>query len=174
MRYVGLVRAVMIGREGLTREALLGVAADAGAHDAVSHLATGNLTFDCPAAVLDGVVARLESGVSAVVGRPTLVAVRPLAFVQTLLARQPFADRDQAGWECEVAFLRHDAPTLAPGALPDPGRTVIVAVGDRELAAARPRDGAARPACNRLLERASGLHATARGIGTLERLAKKG
>src|SRR5687768_1554076 len=46
MRYVGLVRNVMLGREGLHRYVLLRLVDAAGGRSAASHLTTGNLTFD--------------------------------------------------------------------------------------------------------------------------------
>jgi hypothetical protein len=46
MRYVGLVRNVMLGREGLHRDVLLRPVDAAGGRSAQSHLAAGNLTFD--------------------------------------------------------------------------------------------------------------------------------
>jgi len=46
LRYVALIRNVMIGRAGLDRDALLQIFAGAGAMDPRSHLATGNVSFD--------------------------------------------------------------------------------------------------------------------------------
>ena len=46
MQYVGLVRNVMLGREGLHRDVLLRLVDAAGGRAATSHLRTGNLPFD--------------------------------------------------------------------------------------------------------------------------------
>jgi uncharacterized protein (DUF1697 family) len=60
MRYVGLVRNVMTGREGLIRDVLLQLLDAAGDREGRLHLATGNLTFEADPAELDDVVRRLE------------------------------------------------------------------------------------------------------------------
>jgi uncharacterized protein (DUF1697 family) len=46
MHYVGLVRNVMLGRQGLDRVLLLRLVDAAGGRSAESHLTTGNLTFE--------------------------------------------------------------------------------------------------------------------------------
>ena len=173
VRWVAFVRNVMVGREGLSREQLLDVARRAGAEDVRSHITTGNLTLtaaDDP----DALARQLEDGVSAVIGRQELVAVRRLQWLRELVDTTPFAGLDTDAWSTEVALLRHDAPSLDAAALGDTQRTVIVRVLDREVLAARPRDGGRRPHVNPLTERASGRPATSRGWSTLERIADRG
>ncbi len=171
MRWVGLVRNVMLGRDGLHRVVLLEAATAAGAERVRSHLTTGNLTFDADPTEVDTVVGHLESSISRVVGRPTMVALRRHECLRDLVARDLFAGVPEQEWECEVAFLRHDAPALEPGRLPPTRRTGLVAAYDRELATVRPRTGGRRPHVTTLLERATGEPATARGWSTLCRLA---
>ena len=79
MRYVGLVRNVMLGRQGLDREILLRLVAVAGGRDVASHLATGNLTFDAAPGRLDDVVRRLEDGIAGAIGHREPVVVRTAA-----------------------------------------------------------------------------------------------
>lgn len=173
VRWVAFVRNVMVGREGLDRERLLDVARRAGGEDVRSHITTGNLTFtavDAP-----GTLARqLEDGVSAIIGRWEMVAVRPLDWLRELVATKPFEGVDAGAWATEVALLRHDAPPLELAALGATERTVVVRVLDREVLAARPQDGGHRPHPNTLAERASGRPATSRAWSTLERVAAKG
>ena len=76
MRYVGLVRNVMLGREGLDRDVLLRLLHAAGGRDGVSCLVTGNLLFDAAPSRLDAVVRRLEGGMADVIGRREPVIVR--------------------------------------------------------------------------------------------------
>ena len=161
----------MVGREGLHRSVLLDLAARAGCADVRSFLTTGNVTFESGADDADRVTSALESGVEDVLGRRELVALRPVAWVQELVSVDRFAGYDPAEWVLEVAFLRHDAPALDVSMLDDSRRTVIVEARDRELLAARPRSGGARPHVNRLLEAASGQPATSRGWSTLQRVA---
>jgi len=174
VRWVGLVRNVMVGRDGLHRAALLDAVEQAGGADARSYITTGNVTFDADEADVDDVTLRLEAAISDVVQRPTMVAVRSLAWVRDLVAQDVFAGYDRAAWELEVSFLRPGAPPLDPATVPASYRTEVVAAWDWGLATARPPDGTQRPHVNRLLERANGLPATARGWGTLVRLAEGG
>ena len=173
MRWVAFVRNVMVGREGLHREALMELAREAGGTDVRSHLATGNLTFT--AAIGPGVLAdRLEAGLERVIGRAEMVAIRPLSWLGRLVDSDPFAALHSSEWGFEVAFLRHDAPALDPSHLGDAQRTVLARIDDRELFAARPVQGGKRPHVNRLLERATGRTATSRGWSTLQRIVDAG
>jgi uncharacterized protein (DUF1697 family) len=171
MRWVGLVRNVMLGRDGLDRALLLDIAARAGGSRARSHLTTGNLTFDAAPQDIDGLCRRLEAEISGIVSRPTMVAIREHAWLTELVGRDVFAGVAEDEWECEVAFLRHDSRSIDPDSFPEARRTRLVATYEREVVAARPREGSARPHVTRLLERASGQPATARGWSTLCRVA---
>jgi uncharacterized protein (DUF1697 family) len=174
VRWVGFVRNVMIGREGLTQARLLEVAAASGATLARSHRATGNLSFEAPVRDIGAVVDALESGIGDVLGRPELVAVRRLDSIRALVDSDPFRGWDPAEWALEVSFLRHDAPRVTAAQLGDSRRTMVVAVREREVMAARPIAGGARPHVNSLLQRASGLPATSRGWSTLVHIAGVG
>jgi len=118
------------------------------------------------------VVQRVEHGIQQVLGREEMFAVRSVTWLRSLVAEDRFANFvDAADWETEVAFLRHDAPVVDRNRIGDSRRTVLVEVRSREVLAARPRSGGARPHVNRLLEQAANLPATARGWSTLERIA---
>jgi uncharacterized protein (DUF1697 family) len=171
MRWAGFVRNVMLGREGLHREVLLAIARDAGADDVRSHLTTGNLTFTAEPERAPEIAGRIATRLERVVGRAEPVILRELVWLRNLCDTDPFAGYDPSGWELEMAMVSLEAPPLAPTSLPDTGRTVVLAVLDRELLTARPRDGGNRPHVNQLLELASGRRATARGWSTLQRLA---
>ncbi|HET7902231.1 MAG TPA: DUF1697 domain-containing protein [Candidatus Nanopelagicales bacterium] len=171
MRWAALVRNVMVGREGLTRAVLLDALQRSGGARPESLLTTGNLRFDAASREAPLVVGRLEERLESILGRRELVAARSQDSLLELLALDPFAGFSADEWECEVAFLRHDAPAIRPASLGDSGRTVLLAVRTREVVAARPRTGGRRPHVNRLLEHATGRPATARGWSTLQRLA---
>ncbi len=171
MRWLGLVRNVMIGREGLHRAVLLDLVERASGTEVVSHLTTGNVTFTAPARSAGALAVAIERGVRDVVGRDELVVLRPLTWLEELVSVDRFGAVD-AGWEHEVGLLRHDAPVLSPADLPDPQRTLLVEVRDREVLTARPRTGGRRPHVNRLLETATGQRSTARGWSTLQRIAR--
>ena len=171
MRWVGLVRNVMIGREGLHRDVLLQLLADAGAKDGRSHLATGNLTFTAPERDVAGVVRRLEEGIAAVIGRPEPVVIRRHPWFQELVATDPFASYDRAEWELLVAFLPLQSPPIDPSRIGPVKGTVILRVSDHELIGARPAGGRA-PHVLVLAERAAGCKATSRGWSTVVRLSQ--
>lgn len=171
MQWVGLVRNVMLGREGLSRDVLLEVVDAAGGSGARSYLTTGNVTFHADPDALDHVVESIEDGVEQVLGRREIVAVRAVPWLRAFVAVDRFGAFADAEWEVEVAFLRHDAPRIDQDRLADPRRTVLLEVGPREVLAARPRTGGARPHVNRLLEQATDSPATARGWSTLQRVA---
>lgn len=171
MHWVGLVRNVMLGREGLTQDVLLDVVGDAGGLDGRSHLTTGNVTFHADRQELDSVVERLENGIEQILGRREICAVRQVTWLQGLVAQDRFQHFGRE-WETEVAFLRHDAPVIDRNRIGDPRRTVLVAVLRREVLTARPRSGGGRPHVNRLLEQASQSPATARGWSTLQRIVQ--
>jgi uncharacterized protein (DUF1697 family) len=171
MQWAGLVRNVMLGREGLSRDVLLDVVGTAGGMTVRSYLTTGNVTFSAASGQLDGIVERVESGIEQVLGRREMVAVRSLQWLRALVAVDRFGEFADGEWETEVAFLRHDAAPLRANEIGDSRRTVLVEVRSREVLAARPRTGGARPHVNRLLERAVRSPATARGWATLQRIA---
>ena len=174
MRWVGLVRNVMIGREGLHRDVLLGLLADSGGANGRSHLATGNLTFTAPARDIGRVTRQLEAGIADVIGRTEPVIMRRLDWLASFVADDPFADFDPESWELLVALLPTTARPVDPARIPDSRGTVVVSVRDRELLTARPRTVPPSPHGNMLMERASGVKSTSRGWSTLLRLATKG
>lgn len=171
MRWVGLVRNVMLGRDGLHRALLVDAVATSGGSNVRSYLTTGNVTFDAEPREIDTLNGRIEAEISQIVSRPTMVAIRAHPWLCDLVSNDIFVGLDEREWECEVAFLRHTAPELDPRSIPVTRRTRLIAAYDKELAAARPRTGSARPHVTTLLERASGEPATARGWNTLHRIA---
>jgi len=172
MRWVSLVRNVMLGREGLHRLVLLDVVGAAGCSNAQSHLTTGNVSFDCSEEDIDEAVAAMEAGVESVIGRHEMVAVRSLTSIRQFVEVDRFAGLDPTEWQTEVAFVRHDAPAIEVELLGETGRTVVVEARDRELLVARPPSGPARPHVNLIAERATRSPATSRGWSTLQRIVR--
>jgi uncharacterized protein (DUF1697 family) len=170
MRYVGLVRNVMLGREGLHRDVLLGLVDAAGGRSAASHLTTGNLTFDAAPSQLDGVVGRLEDGIAGVIGRREPVIVREVAWLRDLVASDPFAAFPVDRWEIAVAFLRLTSVPLDPAAVPRIDGLEAVDVRPHELLMAGRRD-VRRPGATYLLPRPWRDEATTRAWSTVQRLA---
>jgi uncharacterized protein (DUF1697 family) len=169
---VGLVRNVMLGREGLHRSVLVDLVTTAGGSDVASYLTTGNVTFSADVGAVTGIVGRLQDSLAAVIGREEIVAVRSRAWLRELVARAPFAAYDAASWYQEVAFLPASATPLPDLPIGVTGSTVVVEVGARELLTARPVSGPRGPHANPLIERLSGARATSRGWSTVIRLAR--
>jgi len=170
MRWMGLVRNVMLGREGLDRELLLRLTRDAGGGEPRSFLTTGNLTFTAEPDDLDDVVTGLEAGIAGVLGRREIVVVRSMDWLGQLVAEDPFRGYERQDFELEVCFIPHTAPPIVADDLADSRPTLLVDVRDRELLTARPHSRSSLPHGNRLLERATGQPATARAWSTLERI----
>jgi uncharacterized protein (DUF1697 family) len=171
MRWVGFVRNVMIGREGLHRAVLLRLIEEAGGNDGRSHLATGNVTFTANVRDIATVVRRLEQGIESVIGRHEPVITRRFSWLQEFVSADLFGGYEDGQWELLVALLPADAAPLDPARLDEPGRTVILQVREHELIGARPIDQKA-PHVNGLAQRAAGIKTTSRGWSTLQRISR--
>ncbi|HET7432367.1 MAG TPA: DUF1697 domain-containing protein [Nocardioides sp.] len=174
MRWAGFVRNVMLGREGLDRETLLGIVERAGGRDVRNHLTTGNVTFDAAPSRAAAVGRRAEAAIAAVIGRPEPMILREVSWLRAVVEDDPFAPYRDGDAALEVGFLPLTGEPLDPDRLPDPGRTVLVRVGRREVWTARPPEGGRRPHVVSLLEAATGARATSRGSSTLERIVRAG
>ena len=167
--YAALVRNVMVGRQGLHRQVLLDLLAEAGAELPRSHLATGNLTFTAPARVAEGIVAHLEAGIAHVIGRSEPVIARSDDELADLVAADPFAGYDPRDHELEVALLDCRSNPFPPVDANQKG-AVVVAVRPHELCLAGDRTVANRAHANWLAEKVQPSRATSRAWSTLLRL----
>jgi uncharacterized protein (DUF1697 family) len=174
MRWVGFVRNVMLGREGLHRDVLLDIVEAAGGTDVRNHLTTGNVTFAAPPARAGAIGRRAEAGIATVLGRQEPVILRELAWLQALVEDDPFEAYRDGQWELEVGFLPLDVAPLDPAQLRNPEPTVVLRVGQREVFTARPREGRHRPHVVPLLQEATGSKATSRAWSTLEKIVARG
>jgi uncharacterized protein (DUF1697 family) len=172
MRYVGLIRNVMVGREGLGRDVLLQLVGQAGASNGSSHLATGNLIFDVPPPELPAVVQRLETGIKLILGRREPVIVRGAAELVAFVAADPFQPFPVAEWERTVAFLEAGASPLDATELAAVDGLTVVDVRPHELLTVNRRE-ISRGGPYALLALERRRQATTRSWGTLERLASR-
>ena len=170
--FVGFVRAVMLGRQGLHRSTLLELVAAAGTTDVRSYLTTGNVSFTARPSELTGTTARIEAALERVVSRRTEVFVRSVPELLALRELDVFRTAPLRGaHERVVSFLPGPVPVLD---LPwwSPARDLVVfAAADRELfsVAVRHADGTSRGPGG-LVERVTGLRATTRAWSTVERV----
>jgi uncharacterized protein (DUF1697 family) len=165
----------MVGREGLARATLLRAFADAGAASVVSHLATGNVSFDLAPPELATTIARVEASLAEVVGRPTPVFVRSLAELESMLRSDPFAAAPlQVEHDRTVAFL--DGPVPSGLGLPirsDAGDVVVFAAGERELFTVSARHEGRSRGAGGLIERLLGQPVTSRAWSTVEHVVAR-
>lgn len=170
--YVGFVRAVMIGRDGLHRSVLLDLVGAAGGVDPVSYLTTGNVSFRAEPDAVDGVVRELEAGFSAVVGRATPVIPRTLDHLEELVERAPF---DEPPHDAPIARLvtmaRHelDADIELPIMSPRGGYRAFEVEGGDVFSITIDTGGRVQDPGG-LIERTVGVPVTTRAWGTIERI----
>ena len=174
--YVAFIRAVMIGREGLHREVLLDMFGRAGAADAVSYIATGNVSFSADAGAVTTIVDRVETDLEQLLGRPTPLFVRSLDHLVALVDADPFDDEPfDAVYARLVTFFQ----VSVPGSLPLP---LVAPNGDWEVFAAgrgevysvtrawpdrQPTDPGG------IIQRTTGEPVTTRALGTIERIVAR-
>lgn len=173
-RYVALIRAVMVGREGLDRHTLLRVFADAGALDARSHLATGNVSFDLLPKRLHEATAAIDAGLSDVVGRDIEIFVRSIEQLEALEGEAVF-ERATIDTRDRIITFFHRPPDLSSLSLPAwvKGGTVLIAEqqGCEVYSVTREVDGKTG-APGGILERTAQQRATSRGWSTIERILR--
>ena len=174
--FVAFVRAVMIGREGLHRDVLLGMFEQAGATDATSYISTGNVSFSVAPDRLDDVVDRAEAELEALLGRSTPVFVRALDELVDQLDADPFAGEPfDAVYARLVTFLRTSVPPSLALPLTAPnGDWSVFAAGTAEVFSVtrawpdrQPQDPGG------VIQRIAGEPVTTRALGTVERIVAK-
>ncbi len=175
-RFVALIRAIMIGRDGLDRLTVLEIFRAAGAFDPVSHLATGNVSFTADPESVDLVVGRVERAIEQVAGSLKPLYVRSIDDMRSIVASRPFDPSPLAGSvDHEVIFFRGDPPPVtlpvqAPSAL-----LTIFAAGKREwFSAAAPGPDGRVEAPGGLVERLTGERVTVRAWTTVRRIVDAG
>jgi uncharacterized protein (DUF1697 family) len=164
---------VMVGRQGLTRDTLLGVFCDAGADEPVSHLTTGNVSFGCVGSSR-ALQKAVEQGIAGVLGRREPVFIRSIATLRRAIAQDPFADPPFADvYERCVTFTDVSATSLVLPMTTPRRDAMVFAAGAREVfSVTRQVDG--RPGNPvRLIERALGRPVTTRNWNTIERIVRK-
>lgn len=173
--YVGFVRAVMIGREGLDRETLLDIVRRAGGKQPASHLATGNVSFSCAPDQLTRVVERIEAGIGDVVQRPTPVFVRSVDHLIELVDRDPFSEAPHPNPKARlVAMVRHVVPVdfEVPIVSPNGDFHVFAASGGDVFSITIDTGGRVENPGG-LIERLVRQPLTSRAIGTIETIVAR-
>lgn len=161
----------MVGREGLSRARLLECFSSAGARDARSHIATGNVTFFAEDA---GAVAQdAERAIARIIGRTEEVFVRDVRFLRRLHRLEPFAELHDV-YERVVSF--GSRPFQIPEGLPlrtTRGDAAYFRLyGRQAFGYSRMVDGRTQSPAG-LLEKVAGQRITTRSWGTIEKILSK-
>lgn len=165
----------MVGREGLHRQVILDIFDRAGAGNPLSHLATGNVSFDLDPGRTEEFAEEVDAALTAVVGRKIEIFVRTLdelraVDAEAIYASAPFEARDRL-----VTYF-HETPdfdsTEVPGLI-QKGRTAVLLIdGPNVYAVARELDGQVG-APGGLFEKLSGQRVTTRAWSTVEKILAK-
>jgi uncharacterized protein (DUF1697 family) len=108
-RQVAFIRAVMLGRQGLSRELVLQAFVESGAGDPRSYLATGNVSFDADNDAIRDLTPLLERAIAKTLGRHEPIFVRSVLRLTELAAGDPFEGyRTEGVHERCVTFLPGD------------------------------------------------------------------
>jgi uncharacterized protein (DUF1697 family) len=174
-RYVGFVRNVMIGREGLHRTVLLEAVESAGGADPVSYISTGNVTFDLAPAKLRRFRADLEDRIAAVIGRTEPVFIRSFAELAHLHARNPFEPPPFADVHDRVVTFCAD-PVEGVLELPsttDRGDVVMFAAAGREVFTVTRLVDGRTGGPGGIIEQLIGARVTTRAWSTVDRIVAR-
>lgn len=177
MRYAAFFRNLNLGRASCpTRLQFEQAFLEAGAHEAASFLTNGTLVFAAGTrASPERLMQRAGSLLKASCGLTEPGFVRPLPYLASLLATEPFAAVDRSTvYECCVSFLHPDVQL--PYAVPlRSGRedVEVLRFTQGEALSLSRKIGKSPGSPNAFLEKLLGLPATTRSWNTLTRLVGK-
>lgn len=171
-RSVAFVRNVMVGRNGLTRDVLLGVFAAAGADAPVSHLATGNVSFGW-AGDSEDLAERIEQAIAGVIGRSEPVFIRTVEQLRRCVDHNPFRSPpfDDVYERC-VSFARGPVSELALPLATARGDAIAFAARERDIYSVTRLVGGRPGTMGKVLERSLGHPVTTRNWNTIESILR--
>jgi uncharacterized protein (DUF1697 family) len=173
-RFVAFVRNIMVGRNGLTADALRQMVAAAGGHEPRSHLATGNLTFTASAPSVESIGASIEDSIESVLGRREDVLIRSVTALASAVRADPFAAMvaDDVYERC-VTFLPPGPPVALSLPIETPrGDTLLFARQSDDVLSITRLVGGRPGQPGKYLETATGLRVTTRNWNTIERIVR--
>ena len=173
-RFAAFVRNIMVGRNGLTADALRHIVGAAGGDEPRSHLATGNLTFTASRPSLGSVQTAIEDSIESVLGRREDVLIRSVASLAAAVRADPFAAimADDVYERC-VTFLPSGPPaTLSLPIETTRGDTVLFARRSDDVLSITRLVGGRPGQPGKYLESATGLRVTTRNWSTIERIVR--
>lgn len=176
VRYVAFIRAVMVGREGMHRDVILDIFNRAGATNAVSHLATGNVSFDLEPARLVGLEDSVDGALSDVVGRRIEVFVRTIDHLRSIDSEAVFGNAPFPEIRERLVTFFHEPPTFESFEIPavvQKDRTALLLVEDCDVFSVTREWEGQIGSPGGLLERESGQRVTTRAWTTVEKILAK-
>ena len=161
----------MVGRQGLHREVLVSAFERAGAFDVRSHLATGNVSFECESWEAAATIrAAAEAEIAAVIGRDEPVILRSQLQLVALLESDPFAEYNPDAFTAEITFLDDRAGDMDATLFDQVAGLGVVQMSRQELLTVQRRgERALHPLP--VVEKLTGERATTRALSTVLRLA---
>lgn len=169
-RFVGFVRAVMVGREGLHRQVLIDAFEQAGATGVRSHLATGNVSFHAERDRVDAIRVDVEAALAALLRRVTPVITRSQGELEALVASDPFRDQPyERPRDLAVLFFAGDVPGTLTVPFDYSESTTVFGKNRREafIATTDRADGRHPGSPMGVIERQTGQLVTARAWSTV-------
>jgi uncharacterized protein (DUF1697 family) len=174
-RYAALLRAVNVGGRNARKEQLITLFEQAGAAGCATILASGNVVFTHAGRSRPALEARLARDLAAGLGFDVAVFLRTPDELRAVLAHEAFPpDRLAAAAALNVVFLKEPLDADRRGRL-GALRTATddFHVHGREIWwLSRVRQSESKIS-NAVLERALGVEATIRGLGTVEKVVAK-
>jgi uncharacterized protein (DUF1697 family) len=173
-RYVALLRGINLGPHNkLPMPALCAAIEGLGARNVKHYIQSGNLAFEGPAKVIQGLGPRLSRAIAEQWGYHVPVVVRARTSVSAVLAANPFLQRGEEAKALHVAFLG-EAPLPSCVAALDPARSPgdEFVVAGTEIYLLLPNGVARTKFNNDYFERALGTVSTLRNWNTVQKLAE--
>lgn len=173
-RHAAFVRNIMIGREGMDRDVLLGAFERAGAVEPRSHISTGNVTFSAWPSDVQSIRTDVEAGIQAVLERREPVFIRRVDVLAALIEDDPFTRSPWPEAVEHVVSFTGDGTDTSRLDLPitsNRGDICLFAATQREVFGVARMVGGRTSGPGGLAERSLGELITTRSWSTVRRIA---
>ena len=175
MRYVALLRGIGPTNPNMRSDKLRGVIEELGFSDVQTVISTGNVVFDGDSGDVGELEARIEAAWPEKLGFTSTTIVRTADQIRDLVARDPFADRDETpdtSWQ--VTLLKHEPhDALEVPFTSEGGEFTVVAFDDRSICTVVDMTRSRTPDLMRWMEKAFGKEITTRTWKTVHRIVRK-
>jgi uncharacterized protein (DUF1697 family) len=162
----------MVGRNGLTRDVLVGIFAEAGVDSPTSHLGTGNISFGQTQVSTD-FSERIEQAIAAVIGRTEPVFIRSIDQLRKYVEDDAFRipPFDDVHERC-VSFTQGSIAGLELPLATARGDAIAFAARDGDIYSVTRLVGGRPGTMGKVLERTLGHPVTTRNWNTIESIVR--